>query len=119
MGEIFVQVKDALWAIDQVFLSEYVKELPNGLDTPIEISGNKLSKSIIQRIIIARSIVNKPKLLLLENQIDFIEEIERNKIVDFLTDKTNGWTLISISNNKYLQEKSDAIIYMTDGEILR
>ena len=118
LGRDFVQVEDAIWAIDQVFLSEYVKELPNGLDTPIEISGNKLSKSIIQRIIIARSIVNKPKLLLLENQIDFIEEIERNKIVDFLTDKSNGWTLISISNNKYLQKKSDAIIYMSEGEIL-
>jgi ABC-type bacteriocin/lantibiotic exporter with double-glycine peptidase domain len=72
----------------------------------------------MQRIIIARSIVNKPKLLLLENQIDFINENERNKIIDFLTNKSNGWTLISISNNKYLQQKSDEIIVMKDGEIL-
>jgi ABC-type lipoprotein export system ATPase subunit len=62
--------------------------------------------------------VNKPKLLLLENQIDFINENERNKIIDFLTNKSNGWTLISISNNKYLQQKSDAIIIMKDGAIL-
>jgi ABC-type bacteriocin/lantibiotic exporter with double-glycine peptidase domain len=55
---------------------------------------------------------------LLENQIDFINENERNKIIDFLTNKSNGWTLISISNNKYLQQKSDAIIIMKDGAIL-
>jgi ABC-type lipoprotein export system ATPase subunit len=78
---------------------------------------DRLSKSIIQRIIIARSIVNKPKLIILENHIDFIEEIDRNKIIDFLTNKSNGWTLISISNNNYLQQKSDTVIMMNDGEI--
>ena len=84
-----------------------------------EISGNKLSKSIIQRIIIARSIVNKPKLILLENHLDFIEDKQRDNIIDFLTDKSNGWTFIGISNNKYLQEKSDKIILMSNGEILK
>ncbi len=119
LGRDFVKIENVLWAIEKVFLSEYVKQLPKGLDTAIEISGNKLSKSIIQRIIIARSIVNKPKLILLENHIDFIEDIERNKIIDFLTNKSNGWTLISVSSNKYLQQKSDAIIYLNEGEILK
>lgn len=91
--------------------------MPKGIDTQIEISGHKLSKSIIQKIIIARSIVNKPKLILLENHIDFIAENERNKIIDFLTDKTNNWTLISISNNAYLKEKSDKVLYMNEGQI--
>lgn len=119
LGRDFVKIEDVLWAIEQVFLSDFVKELPKGLDTPIEISGNKLSKSIIQKIIIARSVVNKPKLILFENNIDLIEEIERNRIIDFLTDKSNGWTLISSSNNKYLQQKSDSIIFMNEGEILK
>ncbi len=118
LGRDFVKIEDVLWAIKKVFLSEYVKDLPNGLDTPIDIAGDKLSKSIIQRIIIARSIANKPKLILFENNIDLIEEIERNKIIEFLTDKSNGWTLISSSNNKYLQEKSDFVIYMNEGEIV-
>lgn len=118
LGRDFVTIDDVLWAIEKVHLSEYVKGLALGLDTPIEISGNKLSKSIIQRIIIARSIVNKPKLLLLENHLDFIEDKQREKIIDFLTDQSNGWTFIGISNNKYLQEKSDIVIQMTNGEIL-
>jgi ABC-type bacteriocin/lantibiotic exporter with double-glycine peptidase domain len=117
LGREFVKIEDVIWALEQVYLTEFVKELPKGLDTLIDI-GDRLSKSIMQRIIIARSIVNKPKLLLLENQIDFINENERNKIIDFLTNKSNGWTLISISNNKYLQQKSDTIIIMKDGAIL-
>ncbi len=119
LGRDFIKIEEVLWATEQVFLSEYIKELPKGLDTSINISGDKLSKSIKQRIIIARSIVNKPKLILLENHIDFIEEMERNKIIDFLTNKSNGWTLISVSNNIYLQQKCDTIIYMNEGEILK
>ena len=118
LGRSFVSIEDVQWAADNVFLSEFIKELPKGFDTPIDISGQKPSKSIIQRIIIARSIVNKPKLILLENHIDFIEESERNKIIDFLTNKNHGWTLISVSNDLYLQSKSDIIINMNDGEIL-
>lgn len=118
MGREFVRLEDVLWAIDKVFLKDFVKELPKGLDTPIGATGDKLSKSIIQRIIIARSIVNRPRLILLENQIDSIEEQERNAIIDFLTDRSNGWTFISISNNKYLQEKSDTTLYMHNGQII-
>ncbi len=117
LGRDFITIEDVQWATEKVFLSEYMKDLSKGLDTPIDTSGQKFSKSIIQRIIIARSIVNKPKLILLENHIDFIEENERNKIIDFLTNKENGWTLISISNDHYLQKKSDLIISMNNGEI--
>jgi len=118
LGRDFISIEDVKWATENVFLSEYIKELPRGLDTPIEISGQKLSKSIIQRILIARSIVNKPKLILLENHLDSIEDIERKKIIQFLTSKQNDWTLISISNDSYLHEKSDAVICLTEGKIL-
>jgi ABC-type bacteriocin/lantibiotic exporter with double-glycine peptidase domain len=117
LGRNFISTEDVLWAIDKVFLSAYVKQLPKGLDTPIDISGHKLSKSVVQKIIIARSIVNKPKLILLEHATDLIEEQERNQITSFLTDKKNGWTFIGISNQSYLYDKCDTIIYMNDGQI--
>lgn len=117
LGRQYITTSDVQWAIEKVFLAEYVKELPKGLDTEIEISGHKLSKSTIQKIIIARSLVNKPKLILLENHIDFIEENEGKKIIEFLTDKRNEWTLICISNNTYLQQHADEVIYMSEGQI--
>ena len=118
LGRNYVSVEDVEWAISKVLLGDYIKSLPKGIDTTLDPSGQKLSKSIIQRIIIARSIVNKPKLLLLESHIDFIEENDRNKIIDFLVDKSNGWTLISISNDIYLQKKADVILEMKEGQIV-
>jgi ABC-type bacteriocin/lantibiotic exporter with double-glycine peptidase domain len=117
LGRDFITIEDVQWAVDKAILSEYVKSLPKGLDTAIESSGQTLSKSIIQRIIIARSIVNRPKLVLLENNIDFLEEVDKMKIIDFLTSKENGWTLISVSNDNYLKQKCDAVLNMIDGEI--
>ncbi len=119
LGRAYISAEDVIWAVEQVYLSGYVKELPRGLDTVLGISGNKLSKSVIQKIIIARSIANKPKLILFESNLDLIEEFERNKIIDFLTDKSNGWTLICSSNNKYLQQKSDSILFINEGEIVK
>lgn len=117
LGRNYIKPEDVKWAIDCVFLTDYIKQLPKGLDSAIDVSGQKLSKSIIQKIILARSIVNKPKLILLENHIDLIEEQEGKKIIDFLTDKSNPWTLISISNNAYFHEKSDVTLLMNEGEI--
>lgn len=118
LGRDYIHSEDVKWAIEKVFLNDHIKMLPDGLDSSIEVSGQKLSKSVIQKIILARSIVNKPKLILLENHIDFIEDSEEKKIIDFLTDKSNGWTLISVSNNSYLKQKSDVVINMTDGGVV-
>ncbi len=118
LGRDFIDSTHVQNVIEKVFLSDYVKSLPKGLDNLIDISGKKLPRSIVQRIIIARSIVHKPKLLLIENQLDAIEENVRKRIIDLLVDKQNGWTFISISNDPYLQQKTDQIIRMENGKLL-
>ena len=115
LGRSFITLDMVQQAIQHIFLSDYIKSLPKGLDHGIEVSGGKLPKSIVQRIILARSIVNNPKLLLVENQLDLIEEDIRKKIIDFLTDKKNAWTLICISNDQYLQSTVDHVIIMREG----
>ncbi|MCK6648206.1 MAG: ATP-binding cassette domain-containing protein, partial [Bacteroidia bacterium] len=105
--------------LKSLFLNNYVQSLTRGLDTPIETSGHTLSESVIQKILIARSVVHQPKLVLLENHIDSIEENEKRAIIEFLTDKTNNWTLIAISNDNYFLGKVDHVINMQAGEILK
>jgi ABC-type bacteriocin/lantibiotic exporter with double-glycine peptidase domain len=118
LGRSTITQADVEWALQKVHLMDYVKELPKGLDTPIEASGHQLSESIVQKILIARSVLNKPKLLLIESQMDSIAEKERKEIIHFLTDKANGWTLIAISNDPILQQNCDAIIRMNKGIIM-
>lgn len=118
LGRKNISTEDVMWALEKVLLDGYIKTLPKGLDTIIEISGQKLSKSVIQRIIIARSIVNRPKLLLLENHLDSIEESDRKKIIEFLTGKENKCTLIAVSNDPVLKDSCDVVISMENGEFV-
>jgi ABC-type bacteriocin/lantibiotic exporter with double-glycine peptidase domain len=117
LGRSFITNADIDWVLDKLKLSALIKSLPKGIDTILEASGNNLSESIIQKLLIARSIINKPKLLLIENSFDCIEETERKHIIDFLTDKNNNWTLIAVSNDNYFLQKCDECICLKDGKV--
>ena len=93
-------------------LEEFVKSLPKGLDTEVGAEGDKLSKSIVQKILLARSIANKPGLLLLENSIVFIEKTDREIIIDFLCSKAQQWTLITTSSDVYFRSSCMRMVEM-------
>ena len=112
IGRSDVKFDDVLWAIDKMQLSEFVKSLPKGLDTEVGAEGDKLSKSIVQKILLARSIANKPGLLLLENSIVFIEKTDREKIIDFLCSKAKQWTLITTSSDVYFRSSCMRMVEM-------
>ena len=106
------------WAIDGVQLSRLVKSLPDGLDTIIFPEGKQLSSSNIQKILLARSIIHKPKILFYEDPTDTMDEDIANEIIDFITNKKHSWTIIVSSKNPYWKTKSNRIITMQEGKIL-
>jgi len=57
---------DAVEALERLGLQDFVKSLPKGFDSEIQPYGSKLPRSIIQKLIIARAIADKPKILLFE-----------------------------------------------------
>lgn len=91
--------KQIKWALDAVKLTDAVKKMPNGLDTKILPDGAHVSSSMGQKILLARAIINNPKILFLENPTDKIESSVATEIIDFLTDKSNNWTIVVISKN--------------------
>ena len=106
------------WAIDSVKLGDFIKSLPNGLDTKIFPEGKQLSSSNAQKILLARSIVNKPKILFYEDSLDKMDEDAAREIIDFITDAKNKWTVIVSSKNEYWKEKCTRKIKMKDGKII-
>ena len=109
--------KEVAWAIEKVGLKNWVKTLPLGYDNPLDPLGSKLSRGVIQRVLIARGIVDKPSLLLFEYAMDQIDFKDRKDIVDFLISRDNPWTLIAVSNDEYLAHKVDKIVIMNNGTV--
>jgi ABC-type bacteriocin/lantibiotic exporter with double-glycine peptidase domain len=106
------------WAIDSVKLGSFIKSLPNGLDTKILPEGKQLSSSNAQKILLARSIINNPKILFFEEALDKMDTAIAKEVIDFLTAKENKWTLIVSSKNSYWKEKCTRTITMTEGTII-
>jgi len=113
-----VSYEDVKWAIESVQLGSFIKTLPNGLETKIFPDGRQLSSSNAQKILLARSIVSKPKILFYEDPLDKMDEDASKEIIEFITHPSNQWTVIVSSKNKYWEEKCTRKITMENGKII-
>jgi len=119
MGRESVRFEDVQWAAEHLGLKDFIRSLPKGYDTEINPQGRNLPDSVVQKLIIARSIAGRPNLVLMEDTLRFIDQAERRKIIDFLTSPENPWTLVAISSDEYLKEKSSKVVHMSKGQIAK
>ena len=117
MNNPSISNEDIKWAIESVQLGSFIKTLPEGLETKIFPDGRQLSSSNAQKILLARSIVNKPKILFYEDPLDKMDEEASKEIVDFLTNSSNQWTIIVSSKNNYWEQKCSRKITLQNGKI--
>lgn len=104
-------------ALDAVQLTSFIKTLPDGLDTKIHPEGKQLSSSNAQKILLARCIISKPRILFLENPTDKMDEDTSSKIIDYLTDSKRHWTLVVASKNPKWKKQGTRVIMMEHGKI--
>ncbi|MGM0480220.1 MAG: peptidase domain-containing ABC transporter [Bacteroidota bacterium] len=119
MGRKDATQKNVKWAIENVGLTKFISELPDGYNTLILPNGKSLPKSVIQKLLIARCIVDQPKLILFEYSFEHINYSDKMKIMRFLFSKENNWTLVAVSKDMDLIKNCDKVIIMENGEIGR
>ena len=112
-----ISPEDLKWAINGVQLTSYIKSLPESLETKVFPEGRQLSSSNAQKILLARSIIHKPRILFYEDPTDTMDEEAANEIIDFITAKENKWTIIVSSKNPYWKTKCNREIIMHNGHI--
>ncbi|MEP7268463.1 MAG: ABC transporter ATP-binding protein [Saprospiraceae bacterium] len=94
-------------------LNDYLIHQMKGIDSFIDSGGRRLPRSIIQKLLIARVIIGKPRLLLLEDPLQFIEDQEKRRIIDYIMSRDRNWTVVVVSDYSYWREKCDRIIELT------
>ena len=103
---------------DNLDLTNFIKRLPLGLETRVYGEGKQINSSIIQKILLARCIINEPKILFLEEPLSKVDPKQSNQIIDYLTDKKHNWTLVIISQNDYWTTKVNKRFVLEKGEII-
>lgn len=110
--------EDLKWALDGVLLTSYIKALPDGIQTRIYPNGKQLSSSNIQKILLARSVLQQPRLLFLENAFDKMDSSTSQQVIDFLMHPNQKWTIIAISKNNYFTQICNRKIHLENGKIV-
>ncbi|WP_459210921.1 peptidase domain-containing ABC transporter [Aquimarina rhabdastrellae] len=98
-------------------LLAFIKEQPKGLDTMLFSEGQQMSFTTSKRILLARAIVNEPKILLLKDPLDAFEEEEALSIMSYLTAPERPWALIVASKNKLWKKYCKRKIRLDNGKI--
>lgn len=118
LGRTDISHLDALWALDLVKFEEELKYLPNGLQTKLTTGGRNLSRGQVQKLLLARAIVKRPQLLILDEAFTAIEERTKLDILDSIYSPDLQWTVIDISHDADSILRSDKIVLLYQGKIV-
>ena len=118
-GDPAIPKEDVLDIIEVTGLRKFVKESQNGLDTDIYPEGKQISYTIAKKIVLARSLVKKPKLLVLRDPLDQFDPEEADRIMEYLTAPERPWILVVVSNDKGWMGRCGQKITLKDGKIIK
>lgn len=110
LGRPEIELSDVEWAVSGLGLKNFIMSLPKGYETPVGPTAAPLSSSLIEKILLARAIITRPRLLLVDDVFHLFDPKERNSIIDFIWDKKQPWTLVAASNLEVVSEHSSQTI---------
>ncbi|WP_204346005.1 ABC transporter ATP-binding protein [Psychroserpens algicola] len=96
---------------------EFVKDLPQGIDTNIGDSGGKLSGGQQQRLSIARAVLKNPPIMILDEATSALDTESERLVQDALENMMKNRTSIVIAHRLSTIQNADEIIVMHKGEI--
>ena len=114
--------EDDIWnALKQANADEFVKKMPEKLDTIVGERGVQLSGGQRQRLSLARVFLKKPKVLILDeatSSLDSLTEIEIQNTIEIMS-STNEITFLIIAHRLSTIKNADKIIVLDSGNIVQ
>lgn len=117
MGDDSIPKQDVQWALEKTGLLSFIKQQPKGLNTMIYPEGIQMPYSVSKKIILARGIVKRPSLLILNDPLDQLDENEENRIMEFLFSEENQWAIVVSSKDRKWEKYCNRVICLEKGKI--
>lgn len=110
--------EDKIWkAIEEAQLADFIRELPDGLDTTIGERGVRLSGGQRQRIGIARALYGNPELLIFDEATSALDNETEEAIIESINCLHGKKTMIIIAHRLTTIKGCDKIYRVADGKI--
>ena len=109
--------EDCIRACKQACAHEFIEKMPEGYNTHIEQGGNNVSGGQKQRLCIARALLKKPKVLILDDSTSAVDTTTDAKIRKAFNEEIPDTTKIIIAQRISSVQDADRIIVLDDGRI--
>ena len=109
--------REMISAIQTVGLNGFLENLPNGIDSDLGINGFQLSGGEAQRLALARALLSKPSILILDEALSALDNMTEITISNNLSQLKGKITLIMITHRISSLFNFDNIIVLESGEI--
>ena len=117
MGNQDISTSSIFDIADKIGLRNFLESEKEGMGLVLDPFGKKLSRKIIQRILLLRALVHKSRLLLLEDPWLGLEHEYANKIKEYILKELKEVTVIVCTNEKEFARACDQQIHLADGKI--
>lgn len=116
-GDDNASYEDCVEACKQACADEFIERMPKKYDTWIEQGGTNVSGGQRQRLCIARALLKKPKVLILDDSTSAIDTATDAKIKQAFAQKIPGTTKLIVSQRISSIQDADRIIVLEDGKV--
>jgi len=105
-----VSLEDVRLSLQQVHLYRELCECQHGLNTFVQPSGYPLSDSQLRRLIIARALAGRPRLLIISQLLDGLPDWELSRVMESLREVTQQTTIIVITGRGDVAQACDRVM---------
>lgn len=110
--------EEIMQALKDACADEFVSKFEDGLDHPVYQGGKNLSGGQKQRLSIARSLLRKPKILILDDSTSALDNITASKVIDNIKGKYECSTIIISQKISNIKNADEIIVMSTNGFII-
>ena len=118
MGDESISDENIISSLIHAGAYDFVSELPEKLMTVVGEHGGRLSGGQRQRLAIARALVKKPELLILDESTSALDSKTENEIIQTLLKLKGKTTIIAISHQPNIQKVADKVYFLEDGIVV-
>jgi ABC-type bacteriocin/lantibiotic exporter with double-glycine peptidase domain len=118
IGKQWLTFEDLKWAAEKIGLMEYVKRLPDGFHTELSPKGSGLPEYIVRKIKMARSIVDRPPLVIWQESLHIFTQRDKSVINTCMLSDKQPWTLVVSSGSRRIAEQCDRILLRNEGKLI-
>ena len=99
LGRKNLATEDLLWVLDVVGFQEELEQFPQGLQTMVESGGKNFSPSQTIQILLARALISRPKLVILDGGLHEIPSSQREAILKKICSPEYPWTVVIVTTD--------------------